>query len=97
MPCLNLRIKLLDYSKDHLMKQCKDLHLKCKDHSISEIDIGGIDLFNEMIVLKLHFPENQSNNPQTVLQYLFTHNLFSIFPNTTKALRLLYTLQLSVA
>lgn len=88
---------LFNYSNDELIKHCKDLNLKLKDDSSSESDIDGIDLFNEIIALKLHFAENQSNDPQTLLQYLFTNDLISTFPNTAVALRILLTLPVSVA
>lgn len=51
------------------MKHCKDLNLKLKDDSSSDSDIDGIDLFNEIIALKLHFSENQSNDPRTISFY----------------------------
>lgn len=88
---------LFNYSNDELIKHCKDLHLKLKDDSSSESDIDGIDLYNEIIALKLHFAENKSNDPQTLLQYLFTNDLISTFPNTAVALRILLTLPVSVA
>lgn len=79
------------------MKHCKDLHLKLKDDSRNETDIDGIDLYNEINALKLHFLENQSSDPHTLLQYLFTNDLISTFPNTAIALRILLTLPVSVA
>lgn len=89
--------KLFSYPKDELMKHCKDLHLKLKDDSRNETDIDGIDLYNEINALKLHFLENQSSDPHTLLQYLFTNDLISTFPNTAIALRILLTLPVSVA
>lgn len=86
-----------DYSNDELMKHCKDLNLKLKDDIISESDIDGIDLLNEIVALKLHFAENQYNDPKTLLQYIFTNDLISTFPNTAIALRILLTLPVSVA
>lgn len=88
---------LFNYSNDELMKHCKDLNLKLKDDLSRESDIDGIDLFNEINALKLHFAENQYNDPQTLLQYLFTNDLISTFPNTAIALRILLTLPVSVA
>lgn len=46
---------LSSISEEELLKHCKDLHLKLKDDSRGEADIDGIDLFNELKVLKLHF------------------------------------------
>lgn len=88
---------LFSYSKDDLMKHCKDLNLKLKDSSNSDTDIDGIDLFNEINALKLHFTEHQSNDPQTLLQYIFANDLMSTFPNIAIALRILLTLPVSVA
>lgn len=79
------------------MIHCTNLNLKLKDESTGETDIDGIDLFNEIRALKLHFPENQSNDSHTLLQYLFTNDLISTFPNTAIALRILLTLPVSVA
>lgn len=92
-----LSANLLNCSNDDLMKHCKDLYLKLKDDSSSESDIDGIDLFNEIIALKLHFTENQTNEPQTLLQYLYANDLISTFPNTAIVLRILLTLPVSVA
>ncbi|KAF2904381.1 hypothetical protein ILUMI_01802 [Ignelater luminosus] len=89
--------KLFSYSKDELMKHSKDLYLKLKDDSRSETNIDGNDLYNEINALKLHFLKNQSSDPHTLLQYLFTNNLISTFPNTAIALRILLTLSVSVA
>lgn len=89
-------VNLFNYSDDELMKHCKDLNLKLKDDSHNESDIDGIDLYNEIIALKSHFAENQSD-PRTILQYLFTNDLISTFPNTAIALRILLTLPVSVA
>lgn len=79
------------------MIHCTNLNLKLKDESTGETDIDGIDLFNEIRALKLHFPENQSNDSHTLLQDLFTNDLISTFPNTAIALRILLTLPVSVA
>ena len=45
----------------------------------------------------MHVAENQSNDPRTLLQYLFTNDLISTFPNTAITLRMLLTLPVSVA
>lgn len=61
------------------MKHCKDLNLNFKDNSRNETDIDGIDLYNEINALKLHFLD-QSNEILTLLQYIFTNYLISTFP-----------------
>lgn len=79
------------------MKYCKDLHMKLKDDARNETDIDGIDLFNEINALKLHFSENQSTDPHNLLNYLFKNDIISTFPNTAIARRILLTLPVSVA
>lgn len=87
---------LFNYCNNDLMMHCKNLNIKLKD-SASETDIDGLDLFNGIRALKLHLPENQSNDSHTLLQYLFTNDLISTFPNTAIALRILLALPVSVA
>lgn len=72
------------------MIHSKDLNLKLKGDSRNESYIDGIDLVNEVIALILHFAENHSNDPQTLLQYLFANVLISTFPKIAIALIICY-------
>lgn len=85
------------HSDENLLKYCKDLHLKLQHESRDESDIDGIELFNEIKALRLHFTTPTLNDPQIILQYIFENNLISTFPNVTIALRILLTLPVSVA
>lgn len=69
----------------YLITRIEHLNMKLEDDSSSETDINSIDLFTEINALKLHFPENQSNDPQTLLQCLLTNDLILIFSNSDSA------------
>lgn len=88
---------LFSLSEEELLKHYKDLYLKLKDDSRGETNINGIELFNVLKALKLHFLRDPLHEPYNILQYLFENNLFSTFPNTVIALKILLTLPVSVA
>lgn len=71
------------------------LHLKFKDESTGERNIHGIDVFNEIRALQLHFPENQSIDTLTLLQYLFTNDNISISKHSDGVKNITYIVSFS--
>lgn len=85
-------------SENELLKNCKNLHIHLKDDARNEADIDGIDLFNEIKSFKLLYSEKcRELKLKAILQYLFENNLISVFPNFSIALRIYFTLPVSVA
>jgi len=81
---------------DEVMKnKCTDLQTALTDGE--EIDINSSELYNELFIFKDTITQLNNYDPLNILNYMYTNDLFGIFPNLTIALRILLTLPVSVA
>ncbi|KAL4152914.1 hypothetical protein QTP88_000747 [Uroleucon formosanum] len=81
--------KLKDMKQEELHKNCKDLHLKLED------DIDGIDLYEELMMLRNILPQNYSI--LEALQFIFDNNLSEIYPNSIIVLQIILTSPVTTA
>lgn len=81
--------KLKDMKQEELLKNCKDLHLKL------EGDIDGIDLYEELMMLRNILPQNYSI--LEALQFIFDNNLSEIYPNSIIVLQIILTSPVTTA
>ncbi|KAL4097769.1 hypothetical protein QTP88_022491 [Uroleucon formosanum] len=81
--------KLKDMKQEELLKNCKDLHLKLED------DIDGIDLYEDLMMLRNILPQNYSI--LEALQFIFDNNLSEIYPNSIIVLQIILTSPVTTA
>jgi len=75
--------------QEELLKNCKDLHLKLED------DIDGINLYEELMMLRNILPQNYSI--LEALQFIFDNNLSEIYPNSIILLQIILTSPVTTA
>lgn len=63
----------------------------------NRFDIDGEDLYNELELLPIFFPNASTSTPTDILSYIYSNNLISSFPNISTALRIYLTLPVTVA
>lgn len=73
----------------------KSLSIKTAE-GLNESDIAATGLCSELRAISHHIKDSVSS-PESVLNYIYKHNLENGFPNLCVALRILLTLPLSVA
>lgn len=80
--------------RDQKKAQCLNLQQKLTHENRSDVD--GEDLFNEIELLPLFFIHKYTT-PLDVLNYIYSNNLMSVFPNVSTSLRIYLTLPVTVA
>lgn len=78
-----------------LIKHCNDLQIHLTDNVLNQSDINGPELYEEIKSLRIHLKLEFNSND--VLNYIYTNNLSSYFPNMCIALRIYLTMPVSVA
>lgn len=93
----NIPDAILQINKEDLMKHCLDLELYLTDGESK--DLNGLELRDELISFGVLIEnENEKiNNPQKILEFIYSNNLDGNLPNIVIALRILLTLPVSVA
>lgn len=86
---------LIQMPDNELMKHCNDLQIHLTDNVLNESDINGPELYEEIKTLRIHL--KLEYNSQDVLNFIFSNNLSSFFPNICIGLRIYLTLPVSVA
>ena len=71
------------------------LQTKLTDDKRNEFDINGLDLCDEIEILLTY--NKYEMNALAVLNYIFSNDLISIFPNITIAVRIFLTVPVTVA
>ena len=82
--------KLKEFTKDDLLKHCKDLELLLTDEN--EKDINYIELFDELQILTTFAEIENFNTPIDTLSFVYANNVNAIFSNLCICLRILFTI-----
>ena len=82
-------------SKDEKMKYCMNLQIKLSDPNTNDTDINGFELCDE---IENFLSINKSDiNALDILEFIYTNELLSLFPNLSVAIRIFLTLPITVA
>ncbi|KAK4874650.1 hypothetical protein RN001_014010 [Aquatica leii] len=88
--------KFKNYSENEQLELCQKLEDLLNDKTHNERDITAVELVKELQYLQ-NFDEKVITSPEETLNYITINNLVDSFPNTSKILRTLLTMPLSIA
>lgn len=80
---------------EQLKMNCHKICQALTDKNNSESDISETDLYEEIKVIQPYFSTEKS--PSDILEYIYSNNLLSTFPNLAIIIQILLTLPVTVA